>query len=62
MNTATTTCFDVTEIHEEIDKSHIFLYPNPAKDMVTITYESGKSQNIVISIINGICHNLHTNI
>ena len=40
MNTATTSCFDVTEIHEDLDKSHIFVYPNPAKDIVCLLYTS----------------------
>ncbi|MBC8266936.1 MAG: aryl-sulfate sulfotransferase [Flavobacteriales bacterium] len=61
ISTATTSCFTVSSIGNEITSGQISIYPNPTKNVVTIKFESVELQNIDIRIINSIGQNVYSN-
>ena len=58
-NTATTSCFNTTNIIDNT-ADDLLIYPNPAKSNFTIKYESSNSMLISISVTNSIGQKIYT--
>ena len=60
MNTATTSCFNATAITENTITDALTIYPNPAKDLVSINFELLTLEDVNINIINSLGQQMHT--
>jgi len=60
-STATTSCFNVSSIENEINSEQISIYPNPVKEMLSIEFETSTNQDIEITILNSLGQKIYTN-
>jgi hypothetical protein len=59
-STATTSCFDATAITENIIADALTIYPNPTKDIVTISFDSVIAQDVNINILNSLGQQIYS--
>jgi len=59
-STATTTCFDATAVAEELINEQLSIFPNPTRDLITISFEAKTLQDININILNSIGQQIYT--
>jgi hypothetical protein len=53
-STATTSCFDATAVTENTIADELTIYPNPTRDVLTISFESVTLQDININVMNSL--------
>ena len=59
-STATTTCFDATAVAEEMINEQLSIFPNPTRDLITISFEAKTLQDININILNSLGQQVYT--